>query len=77
MKEYTKFLKEENKKDKQNIYYHNNSKFNKRTPEQNEQARRDKYNYYYKKWSELLEKCDTEAQKDYCNDILCRLHIIK
>lgn len=77
MKEYTKFLRAENKKDKSSIYYHNNSKASRRTLEQNEQAKNDKYNHYLKKWTKLLEQCETKAQKEYCEDILCRLHIIK
>lgn len=77
MKEYTRFLKAENKKDKISIYQHNNSKARKRTPEQNEQARTDKYNHFFNKWTSLLEQCETDAQKGYCEDILCRLHVIR
>lgn len=77
MKEFTKFLKAENKKDKIAIRQHNNSKARKRTSEQNEQARMDKYNHYFKKWTALLEKSKTDAQKEYCNDVLIRLHNIK
>lgn len=77
MKEFTRFLKEENTKDKKSIYQHNNSKKSKRTSEQNEQAVNDKRNHYKNKWNALLEKCETEAQKNYCKDILNRLHVIK
>ena len=77
MKDYTKFLKKKAEKDKVSIYSHNNSKMEKRTPEQNEQSRNDRFNFYNLKWSKCLIYCTTPAQKSICNDFLSRLHIIK
>lgn len=77
MRERTRELKKIARKDINNIYYHNNSKERKRTDEQNEQHRRDKYNHYFNKWNELLKSAETKAQKEICEDVLSRIHIIR
>ena len=73
MREFTKTLKNEREKDIMAIYAHNNSKIRKRTPEQNEQAYSDKSNFYLNKWNAFLEKAETVAQKNICNEILGRI----
>ena len=77
MLEFTRFLREESSKDIYSIYHHNNSKAARRTSEQNEQARSDKQKHFTNKWKELLAKCTTNAQKDYCYNVLNRIHCIR
>lgn len=64
MRESTKLLKNEMKKDICNITAVNNSKLNKRTPEQNEQSRYDKYKFYKEKWEHKFRHAETIAQKN-------------
>lgn len=77
MRESTKALKNEMKNDICKIMSVNNSKLNKRTPEQNEQSRNDKVKYYKEKWEHKLRHSDTQAQKEYCLNVLIRLHNIR
>lgn len=77
MKESTRSLKEEMRKDINKIYSHNNSKMRKRTDEQNEQHRSDKYNFYHKKWTDLKQSAETPAQREYCDNVLGRLQHIR
>ena len=70
MREYTKLLKEESTKDFRALHAHNNSKIRKRTPQQNEQAYNDKVNFYLNKWNKLIEKAQTEAQKNICENMI-------
>lgn len=77
MRESTKYLKKEMKKDICMIYAHNNSKSNKRTPEQNEQSRHDKYKFYKEKWEHKFRHAETNAQKEYCLNVLMRLKNIR
>ena len=76
MKYTTRSLKAESEKDIVKIYAHNNNKCGQMTAEQFEQHKLDKYNHYYQKWTNLLASCETTAQKNYCNNVLNRLHII-
>ena len=62
MREFTKYLQNEQAEDFYRIPHHNKSKHDSRTQDQNEQALADKKNYYLKKWSTLLEKSETPAQ---------------
>lgn len=66
MKDLTKIIRNEYYKDHRLMLRHNNSKFMKRTPEQNAQSVRDKKTYYSNKWSEVLKTVTTKAQKQYC-----------
>lgn len=77
MRESTKALKNEMKKDIWMIAGLNNSKFNKRTPEQNIQSRNDKVKYYKQKWGHKLIHSETKAQKEYCLNVLMRLQNIR
>ena len=77
MRESTKRLKNEMKKDICMIYAHNNSKSNKRTNEQNEQSRNDKVKFYKEKWEHKFRHCETKAQKNYCLNVLMRLKNIR
>lgn len=77
MRDYTRFLKEESKKDLVKYDQHNNAKERKRTSEQNEQCRKDKAMFYRTKWENLLSKCETPAQKDCCENMLNRLKYIR
>ena len=77
MKEFTKYLIEEERKDTLKIYKHNNTRERNRTPEQTEQHKRDKRNYYERKWKKLLSECETESQKNHCNTVLNKLHLIR
>ena len=77
MKESTRLLKAEAEKDISRIYSHNNSKLEKRTPEQNEQSRNARVSHFEKKWTRLLESCETVAQKKCCLDVLSRLQYIR
>lgn len=75
MKEYTRFLQEECKKDKGNIIHVNHSKQNKRTDKQNEQSVKDRYKHYTDKWNAYLSKTETEAQKNICKYMLKRINL--
>ena len=77
MKDSTRILREEMRRDIDKIKYHNNSKMRKRTNEQNEQHRRDKYNFYLKKWTDLKQSAETPAQIEYCDNVLGRLQHIR
>lgn len=77
MKESTRILKAEAEKDINRIYYCNNSKLERMSSEQIEQHRRDKYNHYLTKWNDLLKSCETVAQRNYCKNVLIRLHNIR
>lgn len=77
MRESTKSLKNEMKKDIWNITIVNNSRLNKRTPQQNEQSRLDKYKFYKEKWEHKFRHCETKAQKEYCLNVLMRLKNIR
>lgn len=76
MRESTKRLKNEMKKDIWKISLVNNSKLNKRTPEQNTQSRNDKVKFYKEKWEHKFRHCETKAQKEYCLNVLMRLKIL-
>ena len=73
MRESTKALKNEMKKDIWMIAGLNNSKFDKRT----QQSRKDKVRYYKEKWEHKLRHSHTQAQKSYCINVLMRLQNIK
>lgn len=73
MREFTKELKKEREVDVCKIKQHNNGKISRRRTEENEQAHNDKKAFYQKKWSELLSKCATAAQKNICNEMLGRI----
>lgn len=73
MKEFTRFLKDEAKKDIAKIYSNNNSKERKRSAEQNAQSLNDKANFYKNKWADLILKAETPAQKSICWDVLLRV----
>lgn len=77
MRESTKLLKKEMKKDIWMICGINNSKSNKRTLEQNEQSRHDKYEFYKEKWEHKFRHCETKTQKEYCLNVLMRLQNIR
>lgn len=77
MRESTKLLKKEMKKDICMIYSHNNSRTYKRTPEQNEQSSHDKYKFYKEKWEHKFRHAETNAQKEYCLNVLMRLKNIR
>ena len=76
MRESTRKLKIEMKKDIWMISTHNNSKSNKRTFEQNEQSRNDKVKFYKEKWEHKFRHAETNAQKEYCLNVLMRLKIL-
>lgn len=73
MREYTRFLKDEAKKDISKIYSNNNSKERNRSAEQNAQSLNDKANFYKNKWTDLILKAETPAQKNICWDVLERV----
>ena len=73
MKEFTRFLKDEAKKDISKIYSNNNSKERKRSAEQNAQSLNDKVNFYKNKWTDLILKAETVSQKNICWDVLSRV----
>jgi len=73
MRESTKALKNEMKKDIWMIAGFNNYKFDKRS----QQSRKDKVRYYKEKWEHKLRHSDTQAQKSYCINVLMRLQNIK
>lgn len=73
MKEFTRFLKNEAKKDISKIYSNNNSKERKRSADQNAQSLNDKANFYKNKWTDLILKTETVAQKNICWDVLARV----
>lgn len=73
MREYTRFLKDEAKKDIAKIYSNNNSKERKRSAEQNAQSLNDKANFYKNKWTDLILKAETVSQKNICWDVLSRV----
>ena len=77
MRESTKSLKNEMKKDIWKMSIVNNSKLNKRTNEQNEQSRNDKVKFYKEKWEHKLRHSETKAQKAYCLNVLMRLQNIR
>ena len=77
MRESTKALKNEMKKDICKMSFVNNSRFNKRTPEQNTQSRNDKVKFYKEKWEHKFRHCETKAQKEYCLNVLSRLQNIR
>ena len=77
MRESTKVLKNEMKKDIWMISVHNNSKSNKRTAEQNGQSRNDRLKFYKEKWEHKFRHCETRTQKEYCLNVLMRLHNIR
>ena len=77
MRESTKSLKNEMKKDIWKMSIVNNSKLNKRTTEQNEQSRKDKVKFYKEKWEHKFRHCETKAQKNYCLNVLMRLKNIR
>lgn len=77
MRERTRELKKMAEKDINNIYYHNNNKERNRTNEQNEQHKRDKYNHYENKWNKLMKSAETKAQKEICECVLSRIHLIR
>lgn len=77
MRESTKSLKNEMKKDICKIMSVNNSKSNKRTSEQIEQSRNDKVKYYKEKWEHKFRHAETNAQKEYCLNVLMRLKNIR
>ncbi len=73
MKEFTRFLKDEAEKDIAKIYSNNNNKERKRSAEQNAQSLNDKSNFYKNKWTDLILKAETVAQKNICWDVLSRV----
>ena len=73
MRDYTRFLKDEAKKDIAKIYSNNNSKERKRSAEQNAQSLNDKANFYKNKWTDLILKAETSTQKNICRDVLSRV----
>ena len=58
MKEFTRFLKNEATKD---------------ISEQNAQSLNDKADFYRNKWTDLISKAETVAQKNICWDVLERI----
>ena len=77
MKEFTRFLKEQQDKDFEAYRMHNNTKYAKRTSEQNEQALNDKRNYYKNKWENLKAQSETVAQKRICENMISNLYLIR
>ena len=77
MRESTKLLKNEMNKDIWMLYAYNNSKSNKRTPEQKKQSRNDKVKFYKEKWEHKFRHAETNAQRKYCLNVLMRLQNIR
>ena len=75
MREFTKKLYEERGEDLSKLRYRNNSKDEKRTPEQIRQSAKDQAKRYTDKWNKFLEQCETPAQKEICKDVLYRIRL--
>lgn len=75
MREFTKKLYEERGEDLSKLRYRNNSKDEKRTPEQIRQSAKDQAKRYTDKWNKFLEQCETPVQKEICEDVLHRISL--
>lgn len=74
MKDFTRFLKTELHKDHNAVYRVNNSKWNRRTPEQRIQSVKDCEKSYVEKWEGYLNNSETRAQKRMCKIAIESFH---
>lgn len=74
MKDFTRFLKTELHKDYNAVYRVNNSKWDRRTPEQRIQSVKDSEKFYVEKWENYLNNCETRAQKRMCKIAIESFH---
>ena len=70
MKDFTRFLKEEYKKDHGKIFHHNNSKWDKMTDTQRLQAVEQKRTTFISKWQAFEKQATTTVQASICTQML-------